>query len=130
MADDRRAYWVRLDGDWYSNPKFLRLKRDRKFRAAWIYFAGLGWSGRNKQGGFIPDYALEEIGAAPGDVKALIDVGLWFPGINSDGDDGYEVNDWAEYQETTATQKQRSERAEKANCKRWHTEGSKKCRHC
>jgi len=123
----RRVFWVRLDCDWYSNPKFLRLKRDKKFRAAWIYFAALGWSGRHKKQGYIPDYAFEEIGATKRDIADLIAVGLWYEGE----DDGYEINDWGDYQEATAAALERADRAAKAACRRWHKgERAGSCRFC
>lgn len=106
--------WVRLDTQWPSNPKFLQLAQDRRWRSIAVYMAGLAWSGSQGLSGFIPYYALPMIHATRKEAQELIDVSLWH---RSEG--GYEINDWAEYQPSNEEHEKRSERARLAAQKRW-----------
>lgn len=109
-----RLNWVRLDSDFYSNPKFLILRADRKYRAIFAYMAGLGWSGSQGQFGYIPFYALESFGATKRDATDLIDAGLWAPARG-----GYDIHDWSEHQPSAFASEKRSRDARDAAHKRW-----------
>lgn len=111
--------WVRLDTQFASNPKVLELAARKKWRASFVYVASLAYSGQHGTDGFIPTNALLFIHATRADAKELVDVGLWIitPG-------GWEINGWAEFQQSTEETRERRSKAEqaskKANCVRWH----------
>ena len=107
--------WVRLDTQWFANPKFLALVADRKHRAITAYFAGLAWSGSQGQAGFVPRGALGMIHATPKDAADLVSVSLW----HADSSGGWRINDWNEYQPTNEEHEKRSQRARAAAEIRW-----------
>ena len=98
--------WVRLDTQWFANPKFLHLISDRKHRAITAYFAGLAWSGAQGQAGYVPQAALPMIHATVKDAADLAAVRLWVP-----DEGGWQINDWSEYQPTNEEHERRSQRA-------------------
>ena len=106
--------WVRLDTQWFANPKFLTLVADRKHRAITAYFAGLAWSGSQGQAGYIPRGALPMIHATSKDAIDLVCVALWIPDAG-----GWQINDWAEYQPTNEEHERRSAKARNAAAVRW-----------
>lgn len=108
--------WVRLDSQWYQNPKFLHLVEDRGWRAITVYLAGLAWAGGQGQDGYIPKAALPMIHATVKEAHQLVAAALWIPAQG-----GWDINDWAEYQPSSLTQEQRSNRARKAAQARWGT---------
>lgn len=87
--------WVKLDDDFFGNPKVLRAGRDARD----LYLAGLCFCNRGLTDGFIPDEALRRLGAdAYVDepralARKLVEVGLW-----STADGGYLVHDYLSYQ--------------------------------
>jgi hypothetical protein len=106
--------WVRLDTQWFANPKFLHLISDRKHRAITAYFAGLAWSGGQGQAGYVPRAALPMIHATTKDADDLSAVRLWVP-----DEGGWQINDWSEYQPTNEEHERRSQRARDAAAVRW-----------
>lgn len=106
--------WVRLDTQWFFNPKFLQLVADRKHKAITAYFAGLAWSGGQGQAGYIPRGALTMIHATAKDASDLVAVSLWIPDAG-----GWQINDWSEYQPTNDEHERRSEKARHAAAVRW-----------
>lgn len=106
--------WVRMDTQWPQNPKFLMLIDDKKFRAVTAYWASVAWSGAQGLDGFVPFYALASIHATRREAGELMDVSLW---IERDG--GWAINDWAEYQPSSAEHEQRSKKARLAAESRW-----------
>lgn len=110
--------WIRLDTGWPRNPKILALLSDKDgYRAAVVYISGLAYSGEQGTDGYIPQIALASLHGRPSDAERLVKVGLWVA-----LDHGYQVNDWAEYQQTSEVTKARSERAKALAAKRWKPE--------
>ncbi|WP_195173514.1 hypothetical protein [Mycobacteroides abscessus] len=107
--------WVRLDSQFASNPKILYLIEDKKFRAAFVWTASLGYAGTHGTDGFLPKACLPFLHATKADAKALVDVGLW---IESPG--GWEINGWSEFQPSNEETLERKSRARAAAMKRWH----------
>ena len=108
--------WVRLDTRWAHNPKFLMLAEDKKWKAICVYWAGLAYSGAHGTAGFIPYYALTvATHGTKKEASELIAVGLWHP-----CDGGWQVNDWADYQESNEETERRSKKAQNAALVRWH----------
>ena len=107
--------WVRLDCQFPSNPKILYLVQDKKFRAAFVWLASLGYSGSHGTDGFIPAAALPFLHATKSDAKALVEVGLW---IECPG--GWEINGWAEFQQSSEESQMRKKKAKDAAMARWH----------
>lgn len=110
--------WVRLDTQFPSNPKILYLIEDKKFRAAFVWTASLGYAGAHGTDGFVPASALPFLHATKADAKALVDVGLWNECIG-----GWEINSWAEFQPSSAETAERKKRAKDAAMARWHGDG-------
>lgn len=100
--------WVRLDTQLPSNPKVLELAASRQWRAAFVYVASLAYCGQHGTDGFIPPTAFPFIHATKADAAALVHVGLWNLAPN-----GWEVNDWDEYQVSDEAARKRRERAQK-----------------
>lgn len=107
--------WIRLDTAMPRNHKILTLvsMKDGQ-RAAFAYVCSLAYAGEQGTDGFVPEPALPMIHAKPNDVQRLLEVGLWHarPG-------GYEINDWADYQQTSAETDARTKRAKAAAAARW-----------
>lgn len=106
--------WVRLDTQFPSNPKVLELTRDGKWRAAFVYIAGLTYAGQHCTDGYIPETAMPFIHATRTTASELVKVGLWHPDVG-----GWRVNDWEEHQMLDETAKARSDHARKAAQDRW-----------
>lgn len=107
--------WVRLDTQFASNPKILYLVEDKKFRAAFVWVASLGYSGAHGTDGFIPAAALPFLHATKADAKALSEVGLWLETIG-----GWEINGWNEFQQSSEEAQLRKKKAKDAAMIRWH----------
>lgn len=110
--------WVRIDTQFASNPKILYLVEDKKFRAAFVWVASLGYSGAQGTDGFLPTACLPFLHASRSDAKALVDVGLWVETIG-----GWEINGWADFQPTSDEMAERKKRAKAAAMTRWHGKG-------
>lgn len=111
--------WVRLDNNWYSNPKFMMLAADRKWRAIAVYMAGIAYSGGHGLDGFIPYYALPAILGTQREVDELIGIHLWHL-----CDGGWLINDWGDYQLSSEENAKRSKKARDAALYRWHGKGN------
>ena len=107
--------WVRLDTQFSSNPKILYLIQDKKFRAAFVWVASLGYSGAHGTDGFIPAAALPFLHATKPDAKSLAEVGLWVETIG-----GWEINGWADFQQSSEESQLRKKKAKDAAMARWH----------
>ena len=107
--------WVRLENNWYSNPKFLMLVEDKGWRSIAVYLAGLAWAGAQGQDGYIPKAALPMIHGTVKEAHKLAEVALWIPAQG-----GWAINDWAEYQPSTEENERRSQKARDAARIRWH----------
>lgn len=109
--------WVRLDTDWPTNPKVADLVDSGSpgRSAAYSYVAGLCYSGQHGLDGFVPKGAMRKLSISTRDANLLCEYGLWHP----DGDGGWRINDWAEYQESSEETQKRSEKARKAAQVRW-----------
>lgn len=106
--------WVRLDTAFPRNHKVVALLSHRNHRAVLVYLFGLAYAGEQGTDGFIPRETLILLRARSADAHALVNVGLWHeePG-------GWQINDWAEFQPTSAEQRARSQKARDAAAVRW-----------
>src|SRR5690349_8084894 len=110
--------WIRFDTSLPDNPKILDLVDMKDGRAAaFVYCCSLAYAGKHGTDGFIPRGALARINGRPSDAARLVDVRLW---IELDG--GWQINGWAERQESTDETQARRERAQKAAAARWSKE--------
>jgi hypothetical protein len=106
--------WVRMDTAWASNPKFLTLVEDGKWRAGFVYWAALAWSAAHGLNGFIPPNALALNHATRKQATELEEVRLWLP-----GDGGWQINDYDEFQLSSEEHALRSKKAREAALVRW-----------
>jgi hypothetical protein len=113
--------WVRLDTQFASNPKILYLVEDKKFRAAFAWLASLAYAGAHGTDGFIPYSALTTLHCSKAEAKSLVDVGLWLECLG-----GWEINSWAEAQQSNEETQLRKKRAKDAAMARWHGERNAK----
>lgn len=107
--------WVRLDTNFWSNPKLLALTAERDgYRAVFVWVAGLAYAGGHGTDGFIAREAMPLIQAREIDAERLVKHGLWWadPG-------GWVINGWHEFQESNEEAEQRSRRARAAAAARW-----------
>ena len=112
--------WVRLDTGFMRNPKMLALLSERDgYHAAYAWLCSLAYCGEQGSDGYIPAAALGLVFARPREAELLTKYRFWHdvPG------GGWQVNDWAEYQESSAETQQRSQSARRAACIRWHQPG-------
>lgn len=115
--------WVRLDTAMPRNHKILDVIEQKDgYRAAFIYLAGLSYSGEQGTAGFIPRSALPFIHARKVDVDKLVAARLW---ISDASGGGWQIHDWAEFQPTTDEHLKRSERARHAAAIRWEGKQAK-----
>ena len=113
--------WVRLDTQFPSNPKVLELVADKRYKAAFVYTCALGYSGVHGTDGYLPANCLPFIHATKVDANHLVEVGLWMPASG-----GWEINGWADFQETTDETQARKDRAKKGAIARWQKERAKR----
>ena len=106
--------WVRLDTGFPSNAKILGLIADRKRAAAFGYVCALAWSGGQGTDGFIPGVALSQMHLNPESALSGVRAGLFIPVLG-----GFQINDWAEYQQSTTETAERSAKAQAAARIRW-----------
>lgn len=111
--------WVRLDTQFASNPKILYLVEDRKWRALFVWVAGLSYAGAQGTDGFIPKAAIPLLHGTRKDAHDLVEVGLWIEGLG-----GWEINSWTEFQPSTQEMEERKKRAQNAAQQRWHRNGA------
>ncbi len=110
--------WVRFDTSLPDHPKVLELVEMRDGRAAaFVYCCSLAYAGKHGTDGFIPKWALSRINGRPADAQKLVTVRLW-----REVEGGWEINGWAERQESTDETQARRERAQKAAAARWDKE--------
>lgn len=110
--------WVRLDSNFWSNPKILALLRERTgYRAAFVWVAGLAYAGGHGTDGFITRETLPLIQGRQVDADLLVKTGLWQaePG-------GWMINGWLEFQISSAEHDLRSKKARAAAAARWSKE--------
>lgn len=106
--------WVRLDTQWPTNPKFLMLAEDKKWRAICVYMASLGYAGVHGTDGFIPAVALPMLHATKREAQDLVEVRLWNPVPG-----GWDINGWSEFQPTVEEAQARRDKAKRAAQARW-----------
>jgi len=111
--------WVRIDSNIASHDKILALIHDpspRRWQAAFSYVCSIGWSGDAGTDGRIPTAALPFIHGTPTTARLLVDYGLW----ERDERRGWEIHNFADRQQTSATAALRRVDAQRAACIRWH----------
>ena len=106
--------WVRLDTGFPQNPKILSLIADRRHRAIVGYVCALAWSGAQGTDGFIPHISLPMTHLENVSTQWLVAESLFKPAPG-----GWLINDWEEYQQTTAESAERSANAQRAARIRW-----------
>jgi hypothetical protein len=104
-----------MDNAWYTNPKFLMLADDGKWRAITVFWSAIGWAGSQGSDGYIPYFALSRLHGTKRQAEELISVRLWHP-----AEGGWQINDYRDYQQSTAETEARSKRARDAAYVRWH----------
>lgn len=72
--------WVRLDSDYFSNPRAVAIGRDGRA----LHLASICWSGLHEEDGIVPSSVVGKVllGQAEVTRKAvdkLVDEGLWIP---------------------------------------------------
>lgn len=106
--------WVRVDTGALRHRKLYSLTT-RHPRAVVGWLGGLLLAGEQESDGFIADDQLELTTARRTDARLLVDRGLWLP-----VDGGWQIHDWADYQPSTPTAKQRAAWGREGARKRWH----------
>jgi hypothetical protein len=104
-----------LDVSFPRNPKILALLEERDgYRAAVVYICSLAYVGEQGTDGFVPREALRHIHGRQADAARLTAHRLW---VEQPG--GWDINDWAEFQESTDETRQRRIRAQAGAAARW-----------
>lgn len=114
--------WIRFDTSLPDNPKILELVELKDGRsAAFVYCCSLAYAGKHGTDGFIPKWALSRINGRPADAAKLLTVRLWH-----EVDGGWEINGWADRQESNDETQARKARAQKAAAARWDKERARR----
>lgn len=88
--------WAKVDDGWWCHPKVLGLSMGA--RGLWV--SSLSWSCAQRRPVVPATFVAMMTSAEPTDLAAeLVDAGLW---RKLDG--GFEIHDWAEYQEKTLSE--------------------------
>jgi hypothetical protein len=87
--------WARVDDGWWCHPKVMNL--DLASKGLWI--TALSWSCAQRKD-VVPDAFLRMIAATNDEANALVRAGLWVA-----TDDGYQIHDWAVYQDMSLSEK-------------------------
>ncbi len=122
MAD---LHWVRLDCNFGTHDKMLRLKTAKDgWRAIVVYLQSVSWSGMHGTDGFIPRHVLSVLDCTERLAQLLVEVRLWEYGTDDRGDAGYAIPNFVEYQELSYISemktKSRQARGLKGACRRYH----------
>lgn len=114
--------WVRLDGNFSTHDKTIRLISEygnAGRSAGFVYLCGLGYCGHNGTDGLIEFGALPFIHGRKRDAEILVEVGLWKPHPL-----GWEMPNWLERQQssakTEAVHRGKRRAGVMGNCVRWH----------
>ena len=95
------ARWIRLDVDYFGNPKTLSAGRNGRD----LHLASICWVGRFLTDGHIPDDAVAAIGRDAGlsntqtgvSIDRVVDAGLWIPNGH-----GFDLHDYVAMNGTRA----------------------------
>lgn len=117
--------WVRLDANFATHDKMLRLKAQRDgWRAIVVYLQSVAWSGGHGTDGFIPRHVLPVLDATDKTTEALVKVRLWEYGTDEHGEAGYLIPNFIRYQELEFVRaikgKARKANGIKGACRRYH----------
>ena len=88
--------WFKVDDKFHTSGKVLSIPRTHRLAAVGIWTLAGAWSSQNLTDGHVPKYVLNELGARPRLVQALVEARLWL----DRGSDGIEFLSWDEYQRT------------------------------
>lgn len=111
--------WIRLDTAFPRNHKILGvLAESGGDRAVLTYVFGLSYAGEQATDGFLPRECLPLIHGRAVDAKRLVAARLWIEEVG-----GWMINDWKEFQPSTAEMQARSDHARKAANSRWNGRG-------
>lgn len=120
--------WIRLDTSMPDNPKILGLLTERDgHRSAFVWVCCLAYAGKHGTDGFIPRGAAPFVHGKSTDFARLVDVSALKVVAG-----GWEINGWAEFQESSEASQERRIRAQKAAAIRWskdeHRSATRKAR--
>lgn len=120
--------WVRVDSNIAQHDKVMRLLREdpspKRWQAFTSYVCSIGWSAGSGTDGRIPTYALEGVYGTQTTARLLVAHGLWEPVAG-----GWQIHNYAEYQQTEEVTRAKSEAAARSARARWHannTQGRKR----
>lgn len=122
MAD---LNWVRLDCNFATHDKMLRLKGGKDgWRAIVVYLQSVAWSGGHGTDGFIPRHVLPVLDCTERLMQMLVDVRLWEYGTDDRGEAGLRIPNFIEYQELTYIREMKTKAKQvgglKGACHRYH----------
>lgn len=112
--------WFRVDVGIGSHDKFLALTSDRsthRYRAAWSYVCGIGWSVEHETDGYVPKAALPYISGNDATARLLVAYRLWEPTSA-----GWQIRNFEARQPTAKVVEQRRNDASRAATIRWERE--------
>jgi len=93
--------WAKVDDGFWCHPKVMSLPGS----ACGLWVRALSWSCAQRSA-VVPAHFLTMVGATEDDANALTAVGLWKRNyVGADRPDGWEIHDWAEYQQLSVSEK-------------------------
>ena len=99
--------WFKVDDKLHSSKKLLRIPRRHRLAAIGLWTVAGSWAADQMMDGRIPDYMVEEWGATPACVDALVSSGLWtrnsveFENSTAEFENStveFQFSNWEEYQ--------------------------------
>lgn len=110
--------WVRIDTNLPTHDKILALLSDTstsRWQAAFSYVCSIGWSASAGTDGLLPIGALPMVHGTPRTAALLVKYRLWHTDMN-----GFQIHNYARYQQLTRTSEEKSELGKRGACARWH----------
>jgi hypothetical protein len=110
--------WFRVDTNIATHDKILALLSDpstSRWQAAFSYVCSIGWSAASGTDGRIPLGALPMVHATPRIASLLVKYHLWHTDMA-----GFQIHNYANYQQLSRISEEKSDLGRKAACVRWH----------
>ena len=90
--------WFKVDDGFSSSKKVLSIPRTQRLAAVGLWTMAGNWSAKELTDGVVPKYVLDELGATPKLIQALIDARLWDDGRSTEARsrlDGTSAEAWS-----------------------------------
>ena len=110
--------WIRLDVNVLDNPKVISAIGHGGHQAFTLWVQGLAYSAQHLTDGWVPKAMPARWGHKPRQTDALVAAELWWE-VPLNGDSGWLINDFDQYQPTRQDWESKSEKRRQAAMRSW-----------